>query len=100
MKPSTIAVSVALVGVALLANLAWTSAAGDRSAAVPPAGTRYTVVATDGSHLVVTDNQANKVYFYAIGEGEKVGDPLTLRGSIDLTAVGKPTLAPTMTNRK
>jgi hypothetical protein len=52
-------------------------------------------VHTDGSHLIVTDNKANKVYFYAIGPDEKIGDPLHLRGSADLTEVGKPTITPT-----
>lgn len=99
MKLSTSGIVFAAVGLAVLTGLSWKLAAADRGADLPGPN-RYTVVATDGSHLVVTDNQANKVYFYAIGEGEKVGDPLTLRGSIDLTAVGKPTLAPTMTSRK
>ena len=56
--------------------------------------TKFTVVATDGTHLVVTDNQANKVFFYAIDQGGKPGDDLKYRGSISLDDVGKPTITP------
>jgi hypothetical protein len=57
----------------------------------------YTVVATDGTHLIVTDNKANKVYFYAIDQGGKPGDDLKLRGTLNLEDVGKPTIKPTTT---
>lgn len=56
---------------------------------------KYTVVATDGTHLVVTDNQAAKVYFYAIDKDGKPGDELKLRGTMDLTQVGKEAIQPT-----
>jgi hypothetical protein len=56
---------------------------------------RYTVVATDGAHLIVTDNQTSKVYFYAIEKDGKPGDEMKFRGSIDLTKVGEPTITPT-----
>ena len=56
---------------------------------------KHTVNATDGTHLVVTDNQANKVYFYAIDQGGKPGDELKLRGTINLNDVGKPGITPT-----
>jgi hypothetical protein len=58
-------------------------------------GGRYTVVGTDGTHLVVTDNQENKVFFYAIDKDGKPGDPLKFRGTIDLNDVGKDTIQPT-----
>lgn len=58
-------------------------------------GPHYTVVATDGTHLVVTDNKTNKVHFYAIEQGGKPGDELKFRGSINLEDVGKPTIQPT-----
>lgn len=58
-------------------------------------GGHYTVVATDGTHLVVTDNQANKVFFYAIEQGGKPGDELKLRGTLNLDDVGKPNIKPT-----
>jgi hypothetical protein len=56
---------------------------------------KYTVVATDGTHLIVTDNSANKVYFYAIDQGGKPGDELKYRGELNLADVGKPVLKPT-----
>lgn len=56
---------------------------------------KHTVTATDGTHLVVTDNQIGKVYFYAIDQGGKPGDELKLRGTIDLNEVGKPAIKPT-----
>ena len=55
---------------------------------------RHTVVQTDGAHLIVTDNQEDKIYFYAIDKDGKVGDELKLRGSADLKDVGKPTIKP------
>jgi hypothetical protein len=56
---------------------------------------RYTVVATDGTHLIVTDNHANKVYFYAIEQGGKPGDEMKYRGEANLEDVGKPVIKPT-----
>ena len=99
MKHSTRRVLFVVLGIAVLGGLAWGLRAADKSAPTP-AGHRFTVVTTDGSHLVVTDNQTSKLYFYAIGTDEKVGDPLTLRGTIDLTAVGKPVLTPTLHKKK
>jgi hypothetical protein len=57
-------------------------------------GARHTVVATDGAHLIVTDNVADKLYFYAIDKDGKIGDELKLRGTADLSEVGKPSLKP------
>lgn len=99
MKLSTSSVLFVALVLALLTGLSWRLSAADRT--VPAAaGHRYTVVTTDGSHLVVTDNQTSTVYFYAIGDDEKVGAALTLRGTLDLTAVGKPTLTPTLLKKK
>ena len=53
---------------------------------------RYTVVTTEASNLLVTDNQANTVYYYTINPDEKIGSDLHLRGSVDLAHVGKPTI--------
>jgi hypothetical protein len=66
------------------------------SAAADSIGARYTVVNTDGLHLIVTDNQEGKVYFYAVEKDGKPGDDLKLRGSADLKEVGKPVIKPTL----
>jgi hypothetical protein len=58
-------------------------------------GGRHTVVATDGAHLIVTDNASDKLYFYAIEKDAKIGDELKLRGTVDLGDVGKATIRPT-----
>ena len=89
---------VAFLALVLVAGLVLTlspvrPALGEAQA--PGAGEKYNVVATDGTHLVVTDNQAAKVYFYAIEQGGKPGDELKLRGTINLNDVGKPSIKPT-----
>ena len=58
------------------------------------AAPRYDVVHTEGHNLIVTDNQKNTLYFYTVNKDEPVGSPLHLRGSLDLTQVGGPTLTP------
>jgi hypothetical protein len=50
-------------------------------------------VETEGHNLLVTDNQSNTLYFYTIDKDAKIGSDLKLRGSVDLTQVGKPTIA-------
>jgi|SRR5262249_30045582 hypothetical protein len=57
-------------------------------------GAHYTVVSTDGAHLIVVDNTTNKLYFYAIDKDAKIGEELKLRGSANLTDVGKPSIKP------
>lgn len=63
-------------------------------------GARYSVVETEGVHLIVTDNQKNTVYFYTVNEGDKPGADLHLRGSIDLTKVGDATIKPALIEAK
>jgi hypothetical protein len=58
---------------------------GAGSAASP----HYTVVMTEAHNLLVTDNGANKLYFYTIDKDKPIGSPLKLRASISLTDVGK-----------
>ncbi len=60
--------------------------------AAAPAATKYTVVETDGTNLLVVDNSTNLLHFYTVDQGKEVGDDLHLRGSLDLNEVGKPTL--------
>jgi hypothetical protein len=58
------------------------------------ASAKYTVVDTEGTNLTVVDNASNKLYFYCAGQDKTVGDPLQLRGTIDLSEVGNSTLTP------
>jgi len=62
--------------------------------AAAPGAAKYTVLETDGTNLLVVDNSANTLYFYTLDQGKEVGDDLHLRGSLDLTQVGKPTISP------
>jgi hypothetical protein len=55
----------------------------------PGAGSHYTVVATEGHNLLVTDNATDKLYFYTIDKDKPIGSPLKLRASLDLTKVGE-----------
>lgn len=82
-----------LLAVALLVGGVLTLSPG-RSAAQKDGGKNVTVVQTDGTHLIVTDNTAHKLYFYAIDQGGKPGDELKLRGTINLEEVGKPGIKP------
>ncbi len=53
-------------------------------------GAHYTVIETQGFNLLVTDNGANQLYYYATDKDAPIGSPLKLRASLDLTQVGKP----------
>jgi hypothetical protein len=80
---------VLVLAVALIA--AWGSgnpALGQREGKA--SGTpHYTVVMTEGHNLLVTDNGADKLYFYTIDKDAPIGSPLKLRASLDLTKVGQ-----------
>jgi hypothetical protein len=78
-----------VVGAILLLNSG--PSAAQRETRMPA---HYSVVATDGSHLIVVDNATNKLYFYAIDREGKVGDELKLRGTVDLNDAGKPVIKP------
>jgi hypothetical protein len=86
---------ILVIGAALLFSPSRHAVAASDS---PTAG-RYTVVGTDGTHLIVTDNKENKVYFYAIDQGGKPGDEMKLRGYANLEDVGKATIKPTTTGK-
>lgn len=58
----------------------------------------YDVVVTDGSHLIVTDNAKQQLYFYAIDPEAEIGSELHLRGHIDLKQVGQKSIKPTSVN--
>lgn len=57
-------------------------------------GPKYTVIDTEGTNLLVTDNSTNTLYYYTVDSDKTVGDELKLRGSIDLNEVGKPVMKP------
>ena len=55
---------------------------------------RYTVVHTEGTNVIVTDNKSNTLFFYTVDPGNEPGAELKLRGSLDLNQVGKQTMTP------
>ena len=78
--------AVALMGVMLLD---WRQPAQAQRADGAPSAGRYTVIETQGFNLLVTDNAAWKLYYYATDKDAPVGAPLKLRASLDLTKVGE-----------
>jgi hypothetical protein len=87
-----------LGGVLLVATVLVCYPQGPAQAQPQAGSSKYTVVGTDGTHLVVADNVTNKVYFYAIEKDGKPGDELKFRGTINLNDVGKDTIR--VTNAK
>ena len=73
---------------------------GQHEGSAAGAGPRYTVVATEGHNLIVTDNHNNELFFYTIDQNAEIGSELKLRGRIDLTQVGKPEIKPTTHKRE
>ena len=90
-------VGAALMVVALTVMVLSQPAQAQRGSG-PPFGPRYTVIETQGFNLLVTDNAANKLYFYATDKDVPVGSPMKLRASLDLSQIGKPELKPTHHN--
>jgi hypothetical protein len=68
--------------------------------AKPTSGPHYSVIETEAHNLIVTDNQTNTLYFYTIDKDKPIGSELKLRGTIDLSKVGEPTLKPKTTASK
>jgi hypothetical protein len=95
---SGIALLVGLVVGALLFMNRPQSAFGGAGQAGAASGPRYTVVETEGTNLVVTDNATNTLYFYTVDKGRPPGSELKLRGKLDLNQVGKEMLKPTDVN--
>src|SRR3954471_20186128 len=94
-----------IVAAALAAGLAggallFRPGAGQAQAKDAPAAARYSVVFTEGTNLCVTDNQTNKLHFYTIDQGKEPGADLKLRGTVDLTDVGKEVIKPALVNKK
>jgi hypothetical protein len=57
-------------------------------------GSRYTVVHTEGTNIIVTDNKTNTVYYYTVDPGSEPGSDLKLRGSLDLSQIGEQVIKP------
>jgi hypothetical protein len=96
---SVFVLGVLLVGVALglvLSHVASESALaqGKTGKGGMTATPQYTVVHTEGYNLIITDNQKNTLYYYTTDKDQPIGSPLHLRGSLDLSQVGGPTLTP------
>src|SRR5262245_17980723 len=66
----------------------------------PAAPGRYTVVETEATNLLVTDNQTNTFYFYTVDRDQPPGSELKLRGTLDLNQVGKPVIKPQVNKEK
>lgn len=65
-----------------------------RAGDAPSNSPHYTVVETQGFNLLVTDNTANKLYYYAVDKGQAPGAELKLRASVDLGQIGQPAIKP------
>ncbi|MFO0965108.1 MAG: hypothetical protein U0793_05925 [Gemmataceae bacterium] len=92
---------LAVVALGLVAGVIFTlgfnqpaHAVGEKGGAGGAGGPAYTVVMTEGHNLIVTDNRANTLYFYTIDKDAEIGSDLKLRGSVDLTQVGKAVITP------
>lgn len=84
--PLVAGVVLIVVALVLLARSQPVQAERAEAAAGSP---RYTVVETQGFNLLVTDNAANKLYYYATDKDAPVGSTMKLRASLDLTQVGR-----------
>ena len=85
---ATAVLGLAMVAIALTVPARQASGRTEEGAGSAGSG-HYTVVMTEGHNLLVTDNGANKLYFYTIDKDKPIGSPLKLRASINLTDVGK-----------
>lgn len=84
-----VALAVAVVAVAITSHPVFGRA---NEQGQPSGSIHYSVVMTEGHNLLVTDNAANKLFFYTIDKDAPIGSPLKLRASLDLTKVGQPEL--------
>jgi hypothetical protein len=86
------------VGLTLLEPLsAYYQEAKEKPASACP---RYTVVHTEGTNLIVTDNQTNTLHYYTIDHDAEIGSELKLRGTVDLNKVGKAEITPQVLFKK
>jgi hypothetical protein len=75
--------------VAALISMAYSEPVKAQRDGAAGSGSRYTVVETQGFNLLVTDNTANKLYYYATDKDAAIGSPMKLRASLDLTQIGR-----------
>jgi hypothetical protein len=89
-------IALALVAAVLVVAVRWQPAQAQKGKGKmsPSSGPHYTVVHTEGHNLIVTDNYKNRLYFYSVDRDAPVGSDLKLRGTADLTQVGKPVIKP------
>jgi hypothetical protein len=93
-----------LVGGLVIMNRNQTAFGNDAAKEEQPArmmatgGPHYTVLETEGTNLVVTDNAKNTLYFYTVDKGKAPGSELKLRATVDLNQVGKETIKPVDVN--
>jgi hypothetical protein len=80
-----VVLGVAVIGLMGAAHPAFGRAEGTAGGG----GSHYMVVMTEGHNLLVTDNRADKLFFYTIDKDKPIGSPLKLRASVDLTKVGQ-----------
>ncbi len=95
--PLAVVAGLVLVAVVLLSR--WQPARAAKAEG-PVTGPRYTVVMTEGHNLIVTDNKTNTLHFYTIDKDKEIGSDLHLRGSVDLSQVGKETIKPMNVKRQ
>ena len=69
-------------------------AQGDSMGSPGGGSSRYSVIETQATNLLVTDNRSNRLYYYTVDRGKSPGAPLKLRGSLDLNQVGQPSITP------
>jgi hypothetical protein len=93
-----VVVGIALVACSLILTTRGPVLGSEQGAQPATGGPKYTVIETQGHNLLVTDNAANKLYFYTIDKDQPVGSPLKLRASLDLSRVGQPELTITPHN--
>ncbi len=85
------------IGIGLGLGAYWSQPAVSNAQRQPnpqAAFTRYRVVSTEGTNLIVTDYKTQKVYYYAIDKDAEPGADLKLRGAVNLNDVGKKVIKP------
>jgi hypothetical protein len=88
------ALAIGLVTGLLIAHQTGTAVGAVRDDAAGAGVPRYTIVATAGHTLIVTDNKTNTLNFYTIDKDKEEYTELKLRSTLDLTKVGEPILKP------